>query len=247
MLIFSFGIDRLITIVYNENTKKDEVVSLKEKKEPLSDRAYAYILKRIISFEFAPNTPVAEDALCAELNMSRTPVREALRRLEAEGFVTKIRNLGSFIRPYTQEDIRESCEIRRIFELYALKSCIEHAKPEEISAIRAQLLELTEQSPVEAYYASDTALHNMITKYCVNTKIHAILKSLDVQMDAMQKISAQTPKRLLCSREEHLAILDAIEEADLRKASVLLEQHLENVEQSCLHAYQRLRVEKLGV
>lgn len=220
---------------------------MKEKKEPLSDRAYAYILKRIISFELAPNTPVVEDALCAELNMSRTPVREALRRLEAEGFVTKIRNLGSFIRPYTQEDIRESCEIRRIFELYALKSCIKQVKPEEINAIRAQLLALTEQSPVEAYYASDTALHNMITKYCVNTKIHGILNSLDVQLDAIQKISAQTPKRLLRSREEHLAILDAIEEVDLQKASALLSQHLENVEQSSLRAYQRLRVEKLGV
>ena len=97
-----------------------------------------------------------------------------------------------------------------------------------------------------AYYASDTALHNMITKYCVNTKIHEILKSLDVQLDAIQKISAQTPKRLLRSREEHLAILGAIEEVDLQKASALLSQHLENVEQSSLRAYQRLRVEKLG-
>ena len=220
---------------------------MKEKKESLSERAYASILKRIITFELEPNTPVVEDALCTELNMSRTPVREALRRLEAEGFVTKIRNLGSFIRPYTQEDIRESCEIRRIFEVYALKSCIKQVSPEEITSIRTMLLALTEQSPVEDYYASDRALHNMITKYCVNTKIHEILKSLDVQLDAMQVISAQTPKRLLRSREEHLEILAAIEEVDLQKASALLRQHLENVEQSALRAYQRLRVEKLGM
>ncbi|EHM42892.1 GntR family transcriptional regulator [Anaeroglobus geminatus] len=219
---------------------------MKEKKESLSDRAYAYILERIITFELAPNAPVVEDAICTELHISRTPVREALRRLEAEGFVTKIRNLGSFIRPYTQEDIRESCEIRKIFELYALKSCVKQVKPEEINAVRALLLELTEQSPVEAYYASDTALHNMITKYCINAKIHEILKSLDVQLEAIRKISAQTPKRLLSSCEEHLAILDMIEEMDLQKASIFLERHLENVEQSSLRAYQRLRVEKLG-
>ena len=99
---------------------------------------------------------------------------------------------------------------------------------------------------MEAYYASDRVLHNMITKYCTNTRIHEILKSLDVQMDSIQVISAQTPKRLLRSREEHLEILSAIEEVDLSKASVLLEQHLENVEQSSLSAYQRLRMEKFG-
>ena len=219
---------------------------MKQKKETLSDQAYTYILKRIITFQFLPNTPVAEETLCKELDMSRTPVREALRRLEAEGFVTKIRNLGSFIRPYTQDDIRESCEIRRIFELYALKNCIKQADPEEIAAIRKQLLALAEDSPYEEYYASDTALHNMITRYCTNTKMHAILQSMEVQLDAVQKISARTPKRLYASRTEHLKILDAIEEVNLQKASMLLQEHLENVEKSCLQAYHRLRVERLG-
>lgn len=219
---------------------------MKEKKESLSDQAYTYILKRIISFELAPNTPVVEDTLCEELNMSRTPVREALKRLETEGFVTKIRNLGSFIRPYTQDNIHENCEIRKIFELYSLKSCIKYAKDEELAAIRKMLEALTDQSASDDYYASDRALHGVITKYCGNTKLHEILKSLDVQLDAHQKISAMTPKRLSHSKEEHLAVLGAIEERNLEKATELLEFHLDNTEKSLLLAYQHLRIERLG-
>lgn len=220
---------------------------MREKKENLSDRAYAYILKKIISFEFAPNTAIVEDAVCESLDMSRTPVREALQRLESEGFVTKIKNLGSFVRPYTDINIHENCEIRRIFELYSLKSCIQHVTPSEITTVRDMLLALDENSPSEDYYNSDTALHNLITKYCDNSKIHEILKSLSVQFDANQKISAQTPNRLLCSKNEHLEILSAIEEANLEKAETLLEKHLENVELSSIKSYQRMRIEKLGI
>ena len=219
----------------------------KRDKCALSDVAYRYILERIITFEYKPNEPVIENELCEKLNISRTPLREALRRLEAEGFVTKARNRGTFVRTYTAEDISESCDIRNLFEVYSLKKCIKNVSKWELEKVRSELESLTEDSTPEEYYKADTELHNMITKYCMNTRMLAIMNNLSVQLDAFQRISAQTPNRLHRSKEEHLEILSGIEQGDLQKAREALEAHLENVKESSIMAFQKMRVEKIGM
>lgn len=213
--------------------------------ESLSDIAYNYILRKIISFDYRPNDPIIENDICEELEISRTPLREALRRLEAEGFVSKVRHRGTFVRPYTQEDIAESCDIRTLFELYSLEHCIRSVDAGKLQAIKSQLLSLSEQSTPEEYYRSDTDLHNMITSYCMNKRMKAILRSLEVQLDVIQKISAQTPNRLNKSKKEHLAIVEAIEQGDLDLSSELLRDHLHNVKESCIQNFQKIRFQQM--
>lgn len=218
---------------------------MKKENNSLSNIAYNYILERINSFVYKPNDPIIENDISEALHISRTPLREAMRQLEAEGFLIKVRNKGTFVRGYTQEDIRENFEIRSIFELYALQKCIEIVSPSEIKNVKEKLLALTPDSPKEAYYESDTALHNMITTCCMNTKIQAYLNSLNAQIVLAQKISAQTPNRLLRSKEEHLSIIEAIEEGNLDVASKRLKEHLDNVEQSYVQAFNRMRMNML--
>lgn len=213
--------------------------------ESLSAIAYNHILERIISFDYKPNDAVVENDICEELGISRTPLREALRRMEAEGFVTKVRNRGTFVRAFSQDDIIESCDIRKLFELYSLKNCIQEVTPEEVEKVKAMQQTLTVTTPFKEYHESDIALHDMITKYCMNTKMLSILKSLEVQMSAVQKISAQNPKRLSQSRDEHLQIIDAIEKKDCERANQVLEEHLENVKESFIQMFQQIRIEKL--
>ncbi len=219
----------------------------KTEKDALSEVAYRYILERIISFEYKPNEPIIENELCEKLKLSRTPLREALRRLEAEGFVTKARNRGTFVRTYTAEDISESCDIRNLFEVYSLKKCIKNVSKWELEKVKENLENLKEDSTPEEYYRADTELHNMITKYCMNTRMISILNTFSVQLDAFQRISAQTPNRLLKSKEEHLQIINSIEQGDLPKAREALESHLENVKESSIRAFQKMRVEKMGI
>lgn len=216
------------------------------KTDSLSDIAYGYILDRIISFSYLPNDPIVENDICEKLNISRTPLREALRRLEAEGFVKKARNRGTFVRSYTNEDIVESCDIRTLFELYALENCLQSVDERELAQVKASLLSLTGESSPSEYYKTDTALHNMITQYCLNSRMRSILRSLSVQLDAVQRISAQTPNRLNESKQEHLEIVDAIENRDYNRAYALLKTHLENVKLSSIQAFQKMRIEKMG-
>lgn len=218
-----------------------------EKTESLSDMAYRYILERIISFVYKPNEPIIENDICVALGISRTPLREAIRRLEAEGFIVKARNRGAFVRTYTVEDISESCDIRCLFEVYSLKNCIAHINEWEIEEIKTNLLRLTVDSSEEEYYGADKGLHGMITKYCMNARMLNILKSLSVQLDMFQRISAQTPNRLLESKQEHLKIIEAIEKKDLSQAEEYLQVHLQNVKISSIQAFQKMRIEKIGV
>jgi len=215
---------------------------MKQDFRSLCNVAYQYILEQIISYNFEPSEPIKENEICSLLGISRTPLREALRRLEAEGFVTKVPNRGTFVRAYTQEDIEDDCDIRILFELYALKNCVNEVSDEEIEQVKELLLAVNKDSSHEEYYLSDDALHSMITKYCRNVKMLSILTSLKVQLEAMQKLSAQTPNRLMKSRKEHLEILEAIERRDLPVAESLLRMHLENVKQNCVLNFQMQRI-----
>ena len=104
-------------------------------KDALSERAYKEIMQRIITFQYKPNEVIVEADVCKDLNVSRTPLREALRRLESEGLVLKVRNQGTFVRSFTEKDIIEICDYRKLLEVYSLRGCVEFADDEELKSI----------------------------------------------------------------------------------------------------------------
>jgi len=208
----------------------------------LSDIAYQYIFNRIVLFELKPNEAIIEDDICRILNISRTPLREALRRLEAEGLVQKARNRGTFVRGFTYEDIIESCDIRKLFELYALKNCVVMVPEQELRSIRNQLESLDKSSPNEDYYKSDAKLHSLIMRFCMNSKMLSYANSLNAQLEMIRSISAQTPNRLASSKLEHIGIADAIIARDHELAHDLLDRHLDNVKDSTLSAFKEMKM-----
>ena len=212
------------------------------KTDSLSNIAYKYILEQILTFRFKPNEAIIENDICSTLQISRTPLREALRRLEAEGFVIKARNRGTFVKPYTPEDITEIYDIRKVFEMHALKNCIVAVTPGEIEDVRRKILLLNESSPPDDFFKSDDNLHNMIIRYCMNSRMSRILKSLTVQLGIVQTLSSQGPNRFQQVNDEHLQILNAIEQRNLTQASALLELHLEIVKQCCLQTYKKMQI-----
>lgn len=210
--------------------------------DSLCEQAYRYLFQKIMNFEYKPNDPIIENTLVQELGISRTPLREALRRLEADGLVYKVRNRGTYIRGFSLDDIVESCEIRKLFEVHALKTCLERVTNEELAGLRKGLEELAGDSPDDAYYDVDVRLHATIMKYCLNSKMVSILNSLNTQLETFRRVSAQTPNRLNKSKAEHLQILQAMEERDLKKATKLLAEHLENVKESTVRVFQSLKM-----
>lgn len=207
----------------------------------LCDQAYNYIFNRITNFSYKPNDPIIENEIGRELSISRTPLREALRRLESDGLVYKIKNRGTYVRGFTYEDVVEICEIREMFELYALKICVERVEKEDLWKIRDMLNALTKDSPADLYYQSDVRLHNLIMRYCLNTKMITFLESLNSQLEVFRRMSGSMPMRLDNSKEEHLQIISLIEERNYDKAKEALSSHLENVKKHTILAFQNMK------
>jgi DNA-binding GntR family transcriptional regulator len=207
----------------------------------LSEVAYEHLREGIVSYRYKPGTVLAEQEICELLNISRTPVREAFRRLEAEGMLNKIPKRGTFVQDLTYADILEICEIRMLFELKALENCVGDMPDEEIDTLEGALVSLQPDSPEIDYFIADSSLHKSIMKYCLNSRMNAYLDNLNSQLERLRRIGGSMPNRLPKSRQEHLDIICAIRSRNLEKAIVVLKYHLGKVRENTLESYQKNR------
>lgn len=211
-------------------------------KRDLSGFTYEYLFEKIVSNALSPGEPLVENDICNLLHVSRTPVREALRKLETEGLVYKIPDRGTFVREITYEDIMEIMEVRILFETHALQNCIRNAPDHDIQQLEERLTALGPDSDPNDYYDVDREIHLMIMRYCPNMRIQSYLRTLNAQLERLRRVSAMMPKRLSKSREEHLELVRAIRDRDYDTARDVLVVHLENVQGSVIEAYQMMRV-----
>lgn len=203
--------------------------------------AYDYLYEGIISSKIPPGAPIVEQEISDILGISRTPVREALKQLEAQGLVKYVPQRGTFAEEIGMQDVEEIFALRETLELLALKVAIEVIPDEELSRMEKMLKTLDQQSSFEDFYESDRSLHNLIVRYGRNRRLNAFLNSLNSQIEMLRRISAITPKRLEKSKQEHTEILMALKERDHEKASKVLSAHIRNIKESVIKTYQNQR------
>jgi Transcriptional regulators len=209
------------------------------KKQKLKETAYNYIRDAIFSFEFKPGQAIVEQDLSEKLGISRTPLREALKQLELEGLVHQVPSYGTFVANITIQDVEELCQLRQLLETTALKTAIIEATDAELNAFEKKLCglddsKINESSGKEAYYGSDRDLHSLIMRYSQNSRMIAIHNNIEMQLERLRRISSMTPMRLATSKQEHLAIIHAMQNRDFSNALLMLTLHLNNVRESTL-------------
>lgn len=196
--------------------------------------AYSYLYTKIVSHELEPGSAIVEQEISNSLGISRTPVREALKQLGAEGLVRIIPARGAFVSEITSQDVEEIFSLREMLEVWALKVGLEHMPEEEIDRVEKLLCSLNENCSNDKFYSIDRTLHDLIVRYCGNRRLIAFLNTLNAQIERTRHISALLPHRLQKSKQEHLAIIAAIKERNSDKACDLLSEHIRNVKKSCL-------------
>ena len=205
-------------------------------------KAYEWIRDAIESGEIEMGAPLPENQLAREIGVSRTPIREALRSLEQDGYVKIIPQKGAFVSEISLEDLKEIYDIRKLLEPFAALSAVNRIPEEEIDemekgwkalkkAALAGEVDLTRVSEM------DLLLHLTITKYATNKRIGAIITTYHAQIKRFQKLSAQSLANIHETIGQHVEILEKLRERDARGLSSLLYEHIAKSESNIMKDY----------
>ena len=195
---------------------------------------YENLRRRIIEGELRPGLPINEADFARDLAVSKTPIREALRQLERDGFVENIPGRGSMISQIRPQDIREVFEIREIIESGAAKRAARMRDNEELRKKREEARKLLENEPASETYVHEWGswedVHLCIVKALGNQTLMELYSGL---VDRIKRIRTHYGKRFTQRRlheilSEHMAILDAIVDGDADGAEQRVQQHLRN-------------------
>ena len=201
----------------------------KKNQVSLNQKAYAEIRRRILDGELIAESPLSEYQLAEELQLSRTPVREAVKRLEREGLVQAIPNRGTFVSKLTSKDISEIYQVREQLEGFAAHIAAETMSDEAIEKLEKEisvLKTLASESRLVEVVDSDIRLHQQIIASTQNSRLIAMLGTLDDQMHRVRALFPQSPQWLKATLVEHAKIVEAIKARDGLGAEKAMRDHL---------------------
>lgn len=216
-------------------------------KKPLRHEAYERISELIVSGELAPNSRLDENALSLELNISRTPLREALNRLTQEGIVVDIPYRGMFVKEFTDEQVREIYEVRKVLEATSVRWAIDRVTDADIQALEALLMQIEEEqqrNQVTAFSEIDSEFHMTIARCSGNQTLCGIIQTTINQSRLMKQIGNLNSAVATSTHNDRKRIVDAIKRRDREQAEAYIIEHLETACQGIMKQLQSFKRKK---
>ncbi|HHW14918.1 MAG TPA: GntR family transcriptional regulator [Firmicutes bacterium] len=205
--------------------------------KPLRELVFEALREAIIQGRLHPGERLMEIQLAEELGVSRTPVREAIRKLELEGLVLMIPRKGAYVSEISMKDIADVFEIRRALEGLAARLAAERATEQEIERLERALVKIAEIAQAEdldGAVALDTDFHEELMAASHNPRLSQLVSNLREQIQRFRLTSLSHPGRVKLAVEEHRKIVDAIASHDADLAQNLAYEHIENAENSLM-------------
>lgn len=205
-----------------------------------ADRAYAYVRSAILARELAPHELVTEGEVADAVGVSRTPVREALLRLQGDGFVRLLPKRGAQVLPVTGEEIADLMETRRLIEVFAVRRAIAGRSVRELvrklDVRLGQMRVALGVGDTPGYVRADQDFHAEIVAATGNAVITSLYRSLrDRQLLAgvtnlLDRDGVADSVRMRATLHEHEAIRRAIAARRVRAAEAAVDAHLDRTE-----------------
>src|SRR5580692_12654366 len=192
-----------------------------------ADAAYQALRQGILQGDLAPGERLRSDALANDLRVSRTPVREALRKLEAEGLVERSGS-GLIVREFSEKDLTELFYVREALEGMAARLAAENATPSEIAEIRELLDDMEavrRRGALETLRHLTGEFHQLVSRASHNNRL---MRALTTLLDNVRKIQSSTlfgEGRAEQALQEHRELLAAITAGDGDRAEMLARAH----------------------
>lgn len=186
-----------------------------------------------------PGERLMEVQLAEELGISRTPVREAIRKLEQEGYVIMMPRRGTYVSDISTNDVKEIFEIRSALESLATGLAARRIEPDELETLQNLLVEIEgyiAKNDIEKIVETDIKFHGLLYQVSRNERLVNIINNLKEQLARFRTLSMSYPGRLQETLEEHSEMVEAIANGDVSAARDAAEHHMERAEKTLLKA-----------
>jgi DNA-binding GntR family transcriptional regulator len=190
------------------------------------------VLGLILSGELAPGSRISEPGVAERLGVSRVPVREALRGLEAMGLVVARKNVGVFVREFSPREVADLYELRAVLDGHAgaragaLPGAPRRALSRTLQSATAAMRAAARRRDLPAYYAENLRFHWAIVEACGNGKLAEAYRGVVQQLHLWRLKNLSRPVGMAASIAEHEAIAKAVREGDAATAGRLLADHV---------------------
>lgn len=206
-----------------------KLVALDRFEGSLANRVYLSLRKAIVGLDYAPGEMLRKAEICEVLNVSRSPVSEAVARLAADRLVDVHPQAGTYVSRLSMEEIREGTFIREALELAAIEHVARHVTDEQITLLkrnmRIQRAMLDDHDQI-GFYEQDARMHDLIMSFTGFRRLSRIAESARSQVDRARQLLLPAPGRLRDTYREHEVIVSAIEDRSPALAREALRHHL---------------------
>lgn len=198
------------------------------------DTAYHYIKEKIITCEYKPGEVLDLNAIKDQLNISRTPIRDAITSLEQERFVNVFPRRGVLVASITPKDIGDLYAVREQLEPFIARSAAFLADEEKL--LRFKELFLSHSDDMRDFNRWDLEFHSYLVELMNNPYISSVMNLVLDHNMRFVVLGAKLPNRLEDSNNEHVQILDALLRRDEKAAEELMHEHIKCARISALES-----------
>lgn len=203
-----------------------------EEVSSLGDDAYSWLVTAITSFQLPSNAQLSENRLAQEIGVSRTPVREALRRLESEGLVRRGENNRFTVSLLTVKELNEACDLLILLDTYLFSRAAQAMTAKDAGALRTladDMIAAAAANDPDAWAVADAAFHELILRTADNGTVADIARVTRRRIQRFWNRSLASSSRLPSCSREHREIAEAIVRGDYGDLERAVTDHINHM------------------
>ncbi len=211
----------------NDKANGDE--RKRKKKKLLREQVYTNIKSKIIGGDFEPGKRLIEEKLAEDMKTSRTPVREAIQKLEKEGLIYRLPRGGFAVKGVSEEEVEEVFSLRGVLEGYAGFLATARMEQDELKALEeviAREEECLKEMNVDEFIRLDSEFHDTLYKAAKNNRLYALLNDLRDYMYRYRVIILRYQRKPQLAVQDHKEMVSSIKSKNARQVEKLVRKHM---------------------
>ncbi len=213
-----------------------DITSASDKELSAADVAYNGIVDLVLNNELRPGERTSVYILASRLDIGRTPVKEAITRLQNEGILSVTGRSGTVVNQIDRKQAGQLLALRRALEEFGAETAVQNVTDQDIRHLKKCLAKLGKSGSNSEFVRTNTEFHSRIVEIAKNPFLVRFYSQLQIQMQVVTYLMERgvNPKEVAARQKEHVAIVSALESRDVRALKAALRSHILTTERALL-------------